>query len=198
MAPAPAAARTPQSRERGKSRSQVRDRGNKAYIAHQERTANLPAITHDPAEEPAEKLECYLQYLIDTADYSVSTCLSVLRSYKGYLYRRDRLRPLISRGTCGDESVYTSFGLFRRGGITGITEVTSLYPVLSQYLNGYLKHHAVICGHTSPTWTSTTVGCDATPGLRTDHGNQPGSSNFTIYIVRSIHRRKIMDPGPQW
>ena len=57
----------------------------------------------------------------------------------------------------------------------------------------FLKHHAVICGHTSTTWASITVGCDAIPGLHTDHGNQSGSSNFTT--SSGPHIGGVQDPN---
>ena len=128
-----------------------------------------------PAEDPVEELA---SALLNDSVYTPDACSLLLQLYTKYQHGVCR-RPLF--GQEGHGVLAATLGVYRHGGIVGVSGETWSRPCMTHYLNMFLYTHCHAAGYETPAWTSlqiTSLGA----GPHRDTSNKPGTFNYTISV----------------
>ena len=128
-----------------------------------------------PAEDPVEELA---SALLNDSVYTPDACSLLLQLYTKYQHGVYR-RPLF--GQEGHGVLAATLGVYRHGGIVGVSGETWSRPRMTHYLNMFLYTHCHAAGYETPAWTSlqiTSLGA----GPHRDTSNKPGTFNYTISV----------------
>ena len=135
---------------------------------------DLPIASAVQVDMSLEEAELRAQVLLHKQDFRPSAAAQVLNmlGWSGEV-----------KASRGDADGYELFGVFRHGGIQGISRTTRRLPSVTAYLNAYLWHHQ---GHRAepkcPSWTSFVVYANPQIQPHVDHRNAPETENYVLSV----------------
>ena len=138
------------------------------------------AILHEdlelrPADDPVEELA---SALLNDNVFTSDACALLLQLYAKYQHGVYK-RPLF--GKEGHGVLAASLGVYRHGGIVGVSGETWSRPCVTRYLNTFLCARCNAAGYEAPTWTSLQI-TNLGAGPHKDMSNKPGTFNYTISV----------------
>ena len=138
------------------------------------------AILHEdlelrPAEDPVEELA---SALLNDNVFTSDACALLLQLYTKYQHGVYK-RPLF--GKEGHGVLAATLGVYRHGGLVGVSGETWSRPCMTRYLNTFLRARCNAAGYESPTWTSLHI-TDLGAGPHKDTSNKPGTFNYAISV----------------
>ena len=105
-------------------------------------------------------------------------CALLLQLYTKYQHGVYK-RPLF--GKEGHGVLAATLGVYRHGGLVGVSGETWSRPCMTRYLNTFLHNRCAAAGFDSPLWTSVQI-TNQGAGPHTDASSKPGTFNYTISV----------------